>query len=243
VTQLLIREIGWRAAFGILGVMALTLGLPVTGMFVRERGSGDSAHPTVLSGATVREGLRSRVFWLIVVVLFIASISQNAAITHLPALLTDRGVTSEQAALALSAMGIASLFGRLITGYLLDRFFAPYVSVGLLLVSAAGVYLLSAASSFAEGSAAAALIGVGMGGETDVTPYLVGRYLGLRSFSTLYGLTWTAYAVAGAAGPVMMGRVFDATHSYGTFLMVVAASTLLAAAANLAMPRYPATKE
>jgi hypothetical protein len=28
----------------------------------------------------------------------------------------------------------------------------------------------------------------------DVTPYLLSRYFGLRSFSTLYGLTWTAYA-------------------------------------------------
>ena len=57
------------------------------------------------------------------------------------------------------------------------------------------------------------LIGIGMGGEADITPYLLSRYFGLRSLSTLYGLTWSAYAVAGALGPVLMGRAFDLTGS------------------------------
>jgi hypothetical protein len=59
-----------------------------------------------------------------------------------------------------------------------------------------------------------------MGGEADVTPYILSRYFGLRSFAMLYGFTWTAYAVAGAIGPVLMGSVFDATASYQTLLVV-----------------------
>jgi len=50
----------------------------------------------------------------------------------------------------------------------------------------------------ARGSFAAALIGVGAGGEAAITPYLLTRYFGLRAFSALYGLTWTFYAAAGA---------------------------------------------
>ena len=78
---------------------------------------------------------------------------------------------------------------------------------------------------------AAALIGLGLGGEADVTPYLLTRYFGLGPFSTLYGFTWTAYAVAGAVGPVMMGRVFDATGSYqivwiGSILLSVVACAM-----------------
>jgi MFS family permease len=62
-----------------------------------------------------------------------------------------------------------------------------------------------------SGWLAAALIGVGAGGEAAITPYLLTRYFGLRAFSTLYGLTWTFYAAAGAIGPVLLGRAFDAT--------------------------------
>ena len=61
-----------------------------------------------------------------------------------------------------------------------------------------------------------------MGGEADVTPYLLSRYFGLRSFSTLYGFTWTAYAFAGAIGPILMGRAFDATGSYEALLVQLA---------------------
>jgi MFS family permease len=236
--QWFIGQAGWRSTFAGLGAIIVVVGVPIAATFIRERHRPGVALPRILEGATVREGLRSRVFWLTVAILFIASITQNAAITHLPALLNDGGVSTDRAALALSAMGLASLAGRLVTGYLLDRFFAPFVSVALLVLSAAGAYLLSTATTFPAGCLAAALIGAGMGGEADVTPYILSRYLGLRSFSTLYGLTWTAYAIAGAAGPILMGFVFDVAGSYGAFLAYSAVFTAGAAALNFAMPRY-----
>ena len=82
------------------------------------------------------------------------------------------------------------------------------------------------------------MIGLGMGGEADVTPYLISKYFGLRSFSVLYGLTWTAYAVAGAVGPVIMGRAFDATRSYEVLLSRLAVFTVVAAGLMLLLPRY-----
>ena len=78
-----------------------------------------------------------------------------------------------------------------------------------------------------------------MGGEADVTPYILSRYFGLRSFSMLYGLTWTAYAIAGALGPVLMGKAFDATGSYERLLVELAAGTLAVAALMFLLPRYP----
>ena len=177
-------------------------------------------------------------FWILVIVLFAQSIAQNGALTHMAALLTDRGVPSRGAVLALSAMGAASLVGRLTTGWLLDRFFAPRVGFCLLSIAALGTYLLAGAHSLMLGIIAAALIGFGMGAEADVTPYILSRYLGLRSFAMLYGFTWTAYAIAGAVGPILMGRAFDATGSYTAFLTQVALATFLIAALLLLMPAY-----
>ena len=221
--QSLILHLGWRAAFLTLGLMILLLGLPVVTRFVREkpgfRGSG--RHET--HGVSLSQALKSRPFWILIVALFLASISQNGTVTHLSALLTDRGVSASEAAIAVSAMGAASLLGRLVTGWLLDRFFAPGVAFGLLTISAVGVFLLSGAHSLAVGSLASALIGLGMGGEADITPYLLSRYFGFRSFSTLYGFTWTSYAIAGAIGPVLMGKAFDASASYQAFLIKLSA--------------------
>ena len=173
--------------------------------------------------------------------LFLGSLGQNGAIIHLSALLTDRGMPASSAALVLSVMGGASLLGRFAAGYLLDRFFAPRVALWLLGAAALGVFVLAGAQSPASGVLAASLIGIGMGGEADVTPYLLSRYFGLGSFSTLYGFTWTAYAIAGGIGPVLMGRAFDFTGSYTVFLTGLSGLMLLAACLMLFLPPYSRT--
>jgi MFS family permease len=173
-----------------------------------------------------------------VTVLFLCSISQNGAITHLPALLSDRGIRASDAAWAVSALGAATLGGRLCTGWLLDRCFAPRVAFWVLAVAALGTFILSNTRSLSTGIVGAACIGIGMGGEADITPYLLSKYFGLRSFSTFYGFTWTAYAIAAAIGPVIMGKAFDLTGSYTILLVELAVSTLVAAALMLLLPRY-----
>ncbi len=239
IAQALIDSVGWRNTYAILGGIVLLIGLPL-GLQIKERAGAVAHRENSISGATVGEGLRSRFFWIVAAVLFCGSISQNGAITHMSALLTDRGVSSGGAAVATSAIGGAALIGRWITGWLLDRFFAPRVATILLLVAALGVVLLAVANSAAIGFLGASLIGFGMGGEADVTPWLLARYFGLRSFATLYALTWTVYAIAGAIGPVIMGKAFDATGSYESLLMELAALTAVSAGLMFFVPRYNA---
>jgi cyanate permease len=155
---------------------------------------------------------------------------------HLSALLTDRGVTASRAALVVSAMGVASLAGRLVAGWLLDRFVATRVAFVLLALAAAGTLVLARAESFTTGLIAATLIGFGTGGEVDVIPYLLSRYFGLAALSTLFGTAWLAFGLAGAVGPIAMGRAHDATGSYEAVLVYMAMGTLAIAALILTLP-------
>jgi MFS family permease len=239
VAQTIVSRSGWRAAYVSLGCISLLLGLPLSWRYIADRGPEKSSSPTAHAGLTWQEGTRSLAFWIIVAVLFVSSISMNGAITHLSALLTDRGITPGDAALCASVLGGSSVFGRIAVGWLLDRFFGARVALVVSLVTAAGIFMLARANTFTAGTFAAALIGVGAGGEAAITPYLLTRYFGLRAFSTLYGFTWTFYAAAGAAGPVILGRAFDATGSYASLLIVLAGALTLAAAMNLLLPKYP----
>ena len=242
LAESLIEAIGWRGACVVLGVTVLVFGVPAVASCVRERPSEADHSRNTATGIAVRGALSTRAFWILVTVLFCSSIAQNGALTHMSALLTDRGVTAAEGALALSAMGGASLVGRLATGWMLDRFFAPRVSFCLLTLAALGTYLLSRADSLGTGIVAAVFIGFGMGGEADVTPYLISRYFGLKSFSVLYGLTWTFYAIAGAIGPVLMGEAFDVTGSYETLLTRLALVTMAVALLMPFLPRYAPLK-
>jgi MFS family permease len=241
IAQAVISRSGWRSSYLTLGVIALLLGLPLSWRYVKDRGTTTKqASEIPRSGSTWQEGIRSFAFWIIVAVLFVSSISMNGAITQLSALLTDRGITPGDAALCASVLGGTSVLGRVVTGWLLDRFFGGYVALVVSLITAGGIFLLAGANNFAAGSVAATLIGVGAGGEAAITPYLLTRYFGLRSFSTLYGLTWTFYAAAGATGPVILGRTFDSTGSYTSLLTILAIALAIAAAMNLLLPKYPA---
>jgi MFS family permease len=242
IAQGLIGAVGWRGAFAVLGGAVLVIAVPLASRVKENSTAGAGAFERRLDGVSVAEGLRSWRFWILIVVLFGASLAQNGAITHMAALLTDRGVGVGAAALAVSSLGGATLLGRLGTGWLVDRYFAPRVSFILLAIAAAGTYLLAITHSASIGCLAAVMIGLGMGGEGDVTPYLLTRYFGLRSFSTLYGFTWTAYAFAGAVGPVIMGRAFDLTGSYQVLLTQLAVFTLGTAALMLLLPRYALTQ-
>jgi cyanate permease len=129
-----------------------------------------------------------------------------------------------------------SVSTRRLTGWLVDRFRGTTVSSVLLLTATAGIALLAGSRSFEAVLAAVVLIGFGLGGELDITPFLLTRYFGLRAVSTLYGVAWTTMGLAGAIGPFLMGTAFDRTGSYDGLLAWLAIGTLTAAALMLTLP-------
>jgi MFS family permease len=240
LAQAVITHMGWRAAYLILGLLAFAVGFPLTAAFVRERPAAQQDQDVSTErGEPVAKALATPAFWIIAATVCLYAISVNGAIAHLSALLTDRGVSAAGAAWAVSIIGATGLIGRLLTGLFLDRFFGPRVSQVMLLMTVLGIVLLSVANTLTAGLVAAGFIGFSMGSEGDITPYLLGRYFGLKRFSTLYALTWTTYAVGGATGPILVGRVFDTMGSYRPItFQLLAVPALIPCLLMFALPRY-----
>jgi MFS family permease len=231
---------GWRSAYLALGVAALVVGFPLTALFVRERPSyRKGAASNAAAGMSFAQAMRSPVIWVLFSSVLLYSVSANGIIAHLSAILTGYGVASGAAAAALSAMGAANILGRLVTGYLLDRFFGPRLSLILLLMVCGALWMLAHAHTPAAGITSAAVLGFSLGSEADITPYLLTRYCGLRSFSMLYGCSWTAFAAGGALGPVIVGKAFDSWGGYAPGLVeLLVLPCLVAAGLTLLLPRY-----
>lgn len=229
LTQWVIDHHGWRDAYLMLGGIAL-LGLPLTALLVRNRAVPQRVNESQVSGATVGSALRTAPFWILAFIIMLSAFGENGLVTNLAAMLTEHGVTVQAAALALSVRGGAGIVGRLFTGFLIDRLPAQRIQTGILLLSAAGTLILAFSGTSAMALLGAALLGIGLGSEADVAPYLLARYFGRKHFSVLYGLTWTAYAIGGATGPMVVGHFYDRAGSYQPRCIVGLACTALLAA-------------
>ena len=239
----LIEAFGWREAYLLLGASVFVLGMIPAALWLRETPPyPERAHPKksrAKVGMRGAEAARTPVFWLLLTGFFLFSVSVNGSVAHLIPILTDRGIASATAALAASILGVLTLGGRLLTGVLLDRFFGSRVAGIFFAIAAVGVAILSQAHEISTAFLGAALIGLGMGAEADVMPYLISRYFGLASFSEIYGYAFTAYALAGALGPLLMGWGFDRFHSYSSALLGLVAAMLTGAGVLASLPRYP----
>ena len=242
VAQTLIARFGWRTAYSILGASVLLMCWPVVACFVKEKPREFSSLPNRASaktdgiedarqGLTAREAWRSRDFWLMACAFTLVSASVQACVVHLVPMLNDRNLGMRAAASGSSLIGAAVMIGRIGTGYLLDRTFAARLASILFAVSASGIALLLLGDRTAA-FAGAFLVGLGLGAEVDLIPYLASRHFGLRDFGKVYSSLFAAFALAGALGPLIMGAGFDRTGSYsgpliGFFLAILLATVLM----------------
>lgn len=236
-TQWFITHHGWRSGYVFLGSIAL-LGLPLTALLVRNNAApGGVKRGNPAPGVSVAAALRSGPFWVLAAIIMLSAFSENGLVTNLAAMLHDHGVTLRAAALALSVRGGAGIVGRLGTGYLIDRFAAHRIQSFILLLSAIGTLVLAFAGTSRIALLGAAILGVGLGSEADIAPYLLARYFGRKHFSVLYGLTWTAYAVGGATGPLVIGHLYDLHGAYEPrFIVGLAGVALVAVFVSLLLP-------
>jgi cyanate permease len=135
-------------------------------------------------------------------------------------MLTDSGMSVRMATSAVSVLGIATIAGRIFSGYLLDRIFAPYVTIMFLMVPFVGVVAFGAGLSYGLPFVAAFLIGLGIGGELDLMAFLISRYFGLRAFGALYGLLTGLFYIGAKGGPFMVNVIYEATGSYHLVLVI-----------------------
>jgi len=249
VAQRLIAMFGWRAAYAICGSSVLLVALPMATAFLsndpKDKGllpDGDAeidgntpqatAAGAAVEGLSWHETWHSSTFWLLVSAFFLAGASVHACILHMPALLTDRGVSAQGAAAASSVVGLALVLARVGTGYLLDQFFAPKLAAFFFCGAATGIGLLMFGAAGKIALPAAFLIGMGMGAEGDIIAYSISRYFGLKAFGTAYGYAFGSFVLAGAAGTLLMGVGFDFTRSYtvplaGFFVAMLTAAGLM----------------
>lgn len=247
LTTTFITELGWRASFALLSLLPLLIALPVGIAWFREPrpeerppeiGSGSA---TSLPGRTLAEAMREYRFWVLWISVAMITLAYAGALVHLPSMLAARNFEPTLIATVMSVFGLSIFAGRIITGLLLDRFWAPFVMLPILCLPALSCWMLmgDSALTFSLALLAAFLMGFASGAETDLVAYLSGRYFGMKSYGQIYGVQYMAFGLMAALSPTLYGWVRDSSGSYDPMLLAAAAMFVIGALMLLALGPYP----
>jgi len=247
---LLIEHFGWRGGYWGLALMPVLLGLPIAIFGIRMAAGDTGGAPSTAetpraapSGHTILEAMAMRPFWLMIgVVLLMSSCLQGIGI-HTAPLLSDRGLKPEGLALVLAINGILGIVGRVGAGYLFDRFFAPWVSVGIFGIAAAASFALVGIPGIAIAVAATMLVTLGSGAESDFVGYLVGRYFGLKAYGVIFGVIYGMFMVGIALGPYLFGLAFDHFGNYQIPFILAGIGLAVLCGLLVMMPRFKPEEE
>jgi MFS family permease len=224
---------GWRAAFVTVGIAALLIGLVNLLLFLRDNKGPvpvverrNKALQTNDYGDSLAAALRTRDFWIYAASFLLVILVLVGCNVHLPALLSDRGASTTQIAAVVAIGSAGSLFGRLFTGVLLDRFPVRGVAGLFFLGQAIGFLLLLDGLRWVL--PAGFLLGAVQGAEVDVMGYVVARRFGRLAFSRIFGTCFAVTLVGAMIGPIAMAAIFDHTGSYDLGLILFPLAPVLA---------------
>jgi MFS family permease len=179
-------------------------------------------------------------FWLIGGPIFLLSIAVAGILVNIVPIMTDAGYSRTEAVGMLSIAGVASICSRVAVGYCLDRFLAPYVATGVLLIAATGLLIILFGPVWLPAAYAAALcIGFSLGAEADVITFMVSRYFRPSIFAKVVGTVFLLFAWGNAAGISLASYAHDYLGSYRSAIELFLGLTFLSICIVLRLGEYP----
>ncbi|HET7753448.1 MAG TPA: OFA family MFS transporter [Anaeromyxobacteraceae bacterium] len=216
----LLATYGVASSFRILGVAFLIVATALA-QFVKNP-AAPVAKKAAAAGAaaakpdrTWREMLKSWEFYSLYVQYACAATAGLMIIGHMAKIVTVQSGNSIKVGFVFVALlAIFNASGRIIAGVVSD-YIGRVVTIGLVCIMQALVMFFfsqfSTISGFVLGSA---VVGFSYGACLSLFPATAADYWGTKNLGLNYGILFTAWGVGGVFGPILAGKIADATGSY-----------------------------
>jgi len=255
----LTARFGWHTALYLLGLLMIALTLPFA-LFVNDAppaasapaasprarvtasaaASGTAASPA--SRSTPAVSLRAIFTHWTFPLLLIGSMCSIGAVggtmQNLKLLLSlDRGFAQSEVAGMMSLVLASSIVGRLLMGWLADRWAKKHVMLLIYIIVSVAVPMIFWSPTPTWLRISGILFGIGLGGDYMIIPLMAAELYGVAVLGRVMGAVLTADGVAEALAPMAVATIRDQRGTYeGGFLVLMA----LAAIGWLAVAFLPA---
>jgi len=253
----LISTFTWRIAYIIIGLITLLVILSVSMLLKRDpheigalpdgqklnSGSeqqqvqADEAANLRLAGLSLPQAMKTRSFWLVMVMLLFVGACLLLIQTHLVPHATDIGISATDAAFVFSLLGAAAVVGRVTMGVASDRIGRKAALMTCILLEIGAMLWLIWSRELWMLYLFALVYGFGQGGFSPSMAALNSEVFGLRNLGVILGLTDIGWGTGAAIGPFIGGFIFDFTGQYYLAFVAGAAGLLVTALAVLFIKR------
>jgi OFA family oxalate/formate antiporter-like MFS transporter len=162
-------------------------------------------------------------------------------IGHLAAFAQGAGFSRPDAAIAVGVLSVGNGCGRIGSGWMSDHFGRTRTLAVVMGVTALLLFFEPEVETRLFLFASVFLIGYCYGSQLAVFPSATADYFGVRNLGNNYGVVVTAWGTAGIIGPMLGGKIFDASNSYASAFHIAAILALMAAilVATVKPPKPP----
>lgn len=254
----LIYAHGWRTASVVVGMGLVVICLPAI-LLIRRRPedcgylpdcderitdlnrteqvdlSRAAVAPVEEGEFTMRQTMASRSYWYITIAHGVAGFSYTAMTIHTIPYLVSIGISTEIAAVALTAMTIISTVGRLGFGWLGDMFQKRHVMAACFALQMLGTMAFAGTQGLWLLTVSIITFAIGNGGQMPIRVAIQREYYGRTAFGSAQGVMQLVSAVISSLGATFAGWVFDQTGSYRpafwmlSFVYVIAIALIMGA--------------
>ena len=239
-----LESYGWRASYRLMAGIILVIALPAALFLLRKRpedlgleplgGQADTAakgtRPSGGVAISVRRSWGKFFFWLLLIGMLTNGLINAGALGHFPPAMQESHGAAVQAAV-ISAYSLISIGGKLILGWINDRFgVVVSTTYACTLFGLSFVFILLSGQSVAMLYAMAVVFGLGNAIGTVTPPLLTAEVFGKENYSKAYGIVNSFTQVGLSLGSLAVASVYDATGTYRfawIMLLVLTAVTLV----------------
>jgi MFS family permease len=243
VMNLIIEILGWRIAYLILGAFCLVVGLaalalipPTSRPIDQARSVATQARRSAMADFRIIGG--APVFWTIMSAMFLCLLQNPLHSSQMSLMLIDQHLSPASAATVVSIYAFGTIVGRFACGLALDRYSTRVVTFISMTLPAAGFLVLATPFDVQWAvNASMFLVGLSVGAESDLISFLIAKYFKIHIYSSTLSLVFCCSYLASASGSLILSRLLSAQDSFGPFLYLVAAATIIGGTIFLLLPQ------
>ncbi len=234
----LISIYDWRFSYIIMGGIVLVFGLILAQLLKRDPGkTGPVLHNNTREqkqqpvsndrGLSVKEAIRTRQYWMMIITFFALGYVLMAVNTHLVPHITDLGISSAAAANVFAVCGAFLATGCVALGSVADRLGNKRSLLIYFFIIAVTLFALTRLGSIWSFTLFAAFFGLSSGGSVPLESTMIVDIFGIKSHGAILGTITLGFASGGALGPFLTGYLFDLMGDYqsGFLLSAIIAIT------------------